>query len=87
MEKTKILYFITRMDQGGAQASVLMTLKTLNKQQFEAYLASGPGGRLDGKVKNDAKNASMKLKDYIHFLGKEQWDDYIEFLKKELKHV
>lgn len=56
MEKTKILYFITRLDQGGAQASVLMTLKTLNKQQFETYLASGPGGRLDGKVKNDAKN-------------------------------
>ena len=56
MEKTKILYFITRMDQGGAQASVLMTLKTLNKQQFEGYLAAGPGGRLDGKVKNDTKN-------------------------------
>lgn len=56
MEKTKILYFITRMDQGGAQASVLTTLKTLNKQQFETYLASGPGGRLDGKVKGDAKN-------------------------------
>lgn len=44
------------MDQGGAQASVLMTLKTLNKQQFEGYLAAGPGGRLDGKVKNDTKN-------------------------------
>ena len=56
MHKTKILYFITRMDQGGAQASVLMTLKSLNKQQFEPYLASGKGGRLDGKVKNDAKN-------------------------------
>lgn len=56
MEKTKILYFITRLDQGGAQASVLMTMKTLNKQQFDAYLSSGAGGRLDGKVKNDAKN-------------------------------
>ena len=54
MEKTKILYFITRMDQGGAQASVLTTLKTLNKQQFETYLATGPGGRLDFKLKNDA---------------------------------
>ena len=56
MEKTKILYFITRMDQGGAQASVLTTLKTLNKQQFETYLATGPGGRLDGRLKNDARN-------------------------------
>ena len=54
MEKTKILYFITRMDQGGAQASVLMTMKNLNKQQFEAFLATGPGGRLDGRVKADA---------------------------------
>ena len=53
MEKTKILYLITRMDQGGAQASVLATLKNLNKQQFEAFLATGPGGRLDGRVKND----------------------------------
>ena len=38
MEKTKILYFITRLDLGGAQASVLTTLKGLNKQQFEPYL-------------------------------------------------
>ena len=56
MEKTKILYFITRLDQGGAQASVLMTLKNLNKQQFETYLACGVGGRLDGKIKSDAKH-------------------------------
>ena len=34
MQKTKILYFITRMDQGGAQASVLLTLKNINKQQY-----------------------------------------------------
>ena len=53
MEKTKILYFITRMDQGGAQASVLLTLKNINKQQFETYLACGPGGRLDARLKND----------------------------------
>ncbi len=56
MEKTKILYFITRMDQGGAQASVLLTLKNLNKQQFEAFLATGPGGRLENKVKQDAQH-------------------------------
>lgn len=56
MQKTKILYFITRLDQGGAQASVLMTVKGINKQQFETYLAAGRGGRLDGKTKNDTKN-------------------------------
>jgi len=56
MQKTKVLYFITRMDQGGAQASVLLTLKNVNKQQFATYLATGPGGRLDGKLKHDSKN-------------------------------
>ncbi len=53
MQKTKILYFITRLDQGGAQASVLATMKTINKQQFDTYLATGPGGRLDGKFKGE----------------------------------
>ena len=53
MEKTKILYFITRLDQGGAQASVFTTMKTINKQQFDTYLATGPGGRLDGKFKGE----------------------------------
>jgi len=56
MQKTKVLYFITRMDQGGAQASVLLTLKNVNKQQFATYLATGPGGRLDGKLKHDSQN-------------------------------
>ena len=53
MEKTRILYFITRLDQGGAQASVLATMKTINKQQFDTYLATGPGGRLDSKFKGE----------------------------------
>ena len=56
MQKTKILYFITRMDQGGAQASVLTTMKTINKQQFETFLAVGKGGRLDAKIKNDREH-------------------------------
>ncbi len=53
MQKTRILYFITRLDQGGAQASVLATMKTINKQQFDTYLATGPGGRLDSKFKGE----------------------------------
>ena len=56
MQKTKILYFLTRMDQGGAQASVLATMKTINKQQFETFLAVGPGGRLDAKIKSDTQH-------------------------------
>jgi len=56
MAKTKILYFITALDQGGAQNSVLTTIKKLNRREFEPYLAAGPGGRLDGKVKREFKN-------------------------------
>ena len=56
MEKTKILYFITALDQGGAQNSVLTTLKRLDKREFETHLAAGKGGRLDGKVKREFKN-------------------------------
>ncbi|MBO7238834.1 MAG: glycosyltransferase, partial [Elusimicrobiaceae bacterium] len=56
MAKTKILYLITSLDQGGAQNSVLTTIKKLDRREFEPYLAAGPGGRLDGKVKREFKN-------------------------------
>ncbi len=56
MEKTKILYFITALDQGGAQNSVLTTIKKLDRREFEPYLAAGKGGRLDGKAKREMKN-------------------------------
>ncbi len=56
MSKTKILYFITALDQGGAQNSVLTTMKRLDKREFEPYLAAGRGGRLDGKTKREVKN-------------------------------
>jgi len=71
MEKTKVLYFITRMDQGGAQASVLMTVKNLNKQQFEPFLATGCGGRLDGKIKAD--------KDHVFFISALRHDTHIKY--------
>ncbi len=60
MEKTRILYFITALDQGGAQNSVLTTIKRLDRREFETHLAAGKGGRLDGKVKREFKN--------IHFI-------------------
>lgn len=56
MAKTKILYFITALDQGGAQNSVLTTVKRLDRREFEPYLAAGKGGRLDGKAKRELKN-------------------------------
>ncbi len=59
MPKTKILYLITTLDQGGAQNSVLTTMKRLDGREFEAYLAAGKGGRLDGKVKREFKNVNF----------------------------
>lgn len=56
MAKTKILYLITTLDQGGAQNSVLTLIKRIDKREFEPYLAAGKGGRLDGKVKREFKN-------------------------------
>ena len=56
MPKTKILYLITALDQGGAQNSVLTTIKRIDHREFEPYLAVGKGGRLDGKVKREFKN-------------------------------
>ncbi len=56
MAKVKILYIITALDQGGAQNSVLTTLKRLDRREFEPYLAAGAGGRLDGKTKREFKN-------------------------------
>lgn len=76
MEKTKILYFITRLDQGGAQASVLSTMKTINRQQFDTYLATGPGGRLDGKFKGEA--------DHIFFIRALKHDVKVKYALHDL---
>ncbi len=84
MEKTKILYFITRLDQGGAQASVLATMKTINKQQFDTYLATGPGGRLDGKFKGEP-NHLFFIKSLKHDVKvKYVFHDFIAFIQMGL---
>ncbi len=81
MEKTRILYFITRLDQGGAQASVLATMKTINKQQFDTYLATGPGGRLDGKFKGEP-NHLFFIKSLKHDVKvKYVFHDFIAFIQ------
>ncbi len=72
MEKTKILFFITRLDQGGAQASVLTTLKTINRQQFECFLAAGKGGRLDSKVQSD--------KEHVFFISALRHDTHPKYI-------
>lgn len=59
MNKTKILYFITMLDQGGAQESVLTTIKGLDRNRFEPYLAVGKGGRLDDQAKRAVRNLTF----------------------------
>lgn len=56
MGKTKVLYIITALDQGGAQQSVLSSVKQLPCLGFETYLATGKGGRLDKKAQDEIKN-------------------------------
>lgn len=53
MQKIKVFYFLTRLDPGGAQGSVLTTIKGLDKNRFIPYLAVGKGGRLDEKAKKE----------------------------------
>jgi len=56
MAKKKVLYLITALDQGGAQQSVLTSVKRVAGGEFETYLAVGKGGRLDQKAQKKIKN-------------------------------
>lgn len=79
MAKTKILYLITAFDQGGAQNSVLTTVKRLDRREFEPYVAAGPGGRLDGKVKREFKN--------VHFISALRHDVHLRYCLHDLVAV
>ena len=56
MARRKIAFIITKLELGGAQKSVLYSVKNLPKNKFETYLLCGPGGFLDEKAKKEIKN-------------------------------
>jgi len=51
MERVKVIHVITRMDLGGAQQNALYTVRHLDPSRFEALLVAGPGGALEGELR------------------------------------
>jgi len=49
-QKVKVLHLITMLELGGAQQNTLYTVSHLNKNYFDAYLGSGPGGILTNEA-------------------------------------
>ena len=53
MANIKIAFIITKLELGGAQKSVLYSVKKLNKPPIKTYLLCGKGGYLDKQAKKD----------------------------------
>lgn len=54
MRKIKIAYIITRLELGGAQKIALSVLENLDKNLYDPYLITSPGGYLDHKAQSMA---------------------------------
>lgn len=50
MSKIAVIHVITKLELGGAQQNTLYTVSHLNRERFEPYLISGPGGVLDAEA-------------------------------------
>ena len=55
MANKKIAFIITKLELGGAQKSVLYSVKNLNHPPFKTYLLCGKGGFLDKTAKRNIK--------------------------------
>ncbi len=58
--RKKIIHLITRLDFGGAQQNTLWTVGHLNPEKYEAVLASGKGGALDGEARENARQGQYR---------------------------
>ena len=56
MQTIKIAFIITKLELGGAQKSVLYSVKNLNRPPLKTYLICGRGGYLDKEAKKSIKN-------------------------------
>ena len=52
MDKIKVVHIITKLELGGAQVNTIYTYEHLDPKKFQAYLVSGPGGLLTGRLDN-----------------------------------
>ena len=55
MANKKIAFIITKLELGGAQKSVLYSVKNLNRPPIKTYLLCGKGGYLDKEAKKNIK--------------------------------
>ena len=51
MKKIKIAHVITQAEIGGAQITTLLFLKYLDKDSYEPYLITSPGGVLEEELR------------------------------------
>lgn len=55
MANKKIAFIITKLELGGAQKSVLYSVRNLNRPPIKTYLLCGKGGYLDKEAKKNVK--------------------------------
>lgn len=60
-KRIKVAHIITRLIQGGAQESVLLTAKYLAARDFDIYLISGPSLGPEGSISLDEIKDKVKL--------------------------
>jgi glycosyltransferase involved in cell wall biosynthesis len=63
MKELKVAHIITKLELGGAQINTVYTYENLDGKNFDAYLLSGPGGILTGKV--EKKENFFIVKDLV----------------------
>ncbi len=52
-KKLKVVHVITKLELGGAQVNTIYTFKHLNRERFDVWLISGPGGILTPQVEQE----------------------------------
>jgi glycosyltransferase involved in cell wall biosynthesis len=91
-KKYKVVHVITKLELGGAQINTIYTYEHLDRELFDAYLISGPGGILTDTIK-EKKNfivmdnlirAINPLKDFKAF---RQLVKYFKSIKPDIVHT
>lgn len=81
----KVMHVITKLELGGAQVNTVYTYEHLNRNSFEAWLISGPGGILTDKVKE--KDHLIIIDELVRPIN--PWNDFKAYLrlKKIFKEI
>jgi len=63
MGKIKVVHIITKLELGGAQVNTIYTYEHLDPKRFQAFLVSGPGGILTGRL--EKKDGYLEVFDLV----------------------